>query len=508
LPEVIWTKNSNLKNSAKISKIDKNLFIFDDKLFKSSSPLSSLHLKSTKKYTTNNGSASTRIKSVEDTLAEIIPLCKKIGVTRLSDITHMDRLYIPNYSAILPGTEDSIWVYSGKGPTKAHAKASALMEAIERYSSLSSIYPKSFVQGNYLELSKSYNKVLHPAEVVEPVNQEYNDRDSIIDFLPGFDLLTNEKVLVPAQLALSKYSVKPPAIYAFPYSHTNGVASGNVLEEAICHALCEVIERDASSIADLCASSIPYTILEKIKNSLKKAENGEYPVTQILAEDKFVDDPSIFPDVDISEIAEEFEPIKFLVKRFSDTKIPLLIKNITQKDIGIPTFVASSIEWISHNYGYFAKGYGTHPDARIALTRAITEVSQTRVGNIQGARDDLKKIQYKENDEIFKRKWQFIPASSSLIRKNGGCKSIEFSKIVTYLYKDILDDIKLILNRLKKVGLKRAIIVDLTNHNVRMPVVRAIVPGLETFEVAKLFMGNKAFMGRRAKKHFMRILHY
>jgi ribosomal protein S12 methylthiotransferase accessory factor len=50
----------------------------------------------------------------------------------------MDKLYIPNYAAVLPGTEDSIWVYSGKGTTKAHAKASALMESIERYSSLSS----------------------------------------------------------------------------------------------------------------------------------------------------------------------------------------------------------------------------------------------------------------------------------------------------------------------------------------------------------------------------------
>ena len=96
----------------------------------------------------------------------------------------------------------------------------------------------------------------------------------------------------------------------------------------------------------------------------------------------------------------------------------MLIKDITQKDIGIPTFVASSIEWITHDYGYFAKGYGTHPDARIALIRAITEVSQTRAVNIQGARDDLKKIQYKENDEIYKRKWQFMPASSSESKNN------------------------------------------------------------------------------------------
>ena len=481
-----------------------NPYFIDGLISKSSLALSSLHLKSRKKYSTDNGRTSTRTKSVEDTLAEIIPLCKKIGVTRISDITYMDKLNIPNYSTILPGTEDSIWVYSGKGSTKADAKASALMEAIERYCSLSGTYSKAFIQGSYLQLSKSFNKVLHPAEVVEPVIQGYNDKDSIIDFLPGFDLLNNESVLVPARLALSRYTAEHPAIEVFPYSHTNGLASGNVLEEAICHALCEVIERDAVSIADLCASFIPYSILEKISNSLRKMKNGGYPVTQI-PEEKFVDDSSIFPDVDISEIAEEVDSVKFLVERFRHAGIPLLIKNITQKDIGIPTFVASSIEWISHNYGYFAKGYGTNPDARIALIRAITEVSQTRAVNIQGARDDLKKIQYKENDEIYKRKWQFMPTSSSSIRKNT-CKTIKFSKIKTYLNKDILDDIKLILNSLKKARLKRAIVVDLTNPRVGIPVVRVIVPGLETFEVAKLFMRSESFMGIRAQKAFFKEL--
>jgi ribosomal protein S12 methylthiotransferase accessory factor len=251
----------------------------------------------------------------------------------------------------------------------------------------------------------------------------------------------------------------------------------------------------------LCVSSIPYNILEKIIDSLKKEENGGYPVAQIPAEDKFVDDSSIFPDVDISEIAEEFEPIKRLVKKFTNAGIPLLIKDITQKDIDIPTFVASSIEWITRDYGYFAKGFGTHPDARIALIRAITEASQTRAANIQGARDDLKKIQYKENDEIYKRKWQFMPATSSLTKqKNSNNKNIiKFSEIKTYMNEDILDDINLILYSLKKVGLKRAIIVDLTNPNIGIPVVRAIVPGLETFEV------TKSIMGRRAKEYFKRL---
>jgi len=454
-----------------------------------------LSLKNRKKLTTSTEISLTRVKAIQDTLSEIVPICKKIGVTRISDITFMDKLYIPNYSAILPGTEDTIWVYGGKGPTKLEAKASALMEAIERYSSLHSSYSRSLIQGSYQELSKSYNKIIHPVEVVEPVNPAYADEHAIMDFLLGFDLLTNEEVLVPAEIALYKYSPKRPAICAFSYSHTNGLASGNVLEESICHALCEVIERDALSIADLCASSIPYNILENITDLFKKEENSGYPICQIPAE-KFIDDSSIFPDVDISEITKEFKLINNLGKRFTYAGIPLLIKNITQQDIGIPTFVASSIEWITHNYGYFATGSGTHPDARIALIRAITEVSQTRAVNIQGARDNLKKIQYKENDEIFKRKWQFIPASSQIEQKNN---KINFSEIKTYLNKDVLDDINLILNSLKKAGIKRAIIVDLTNPNIGIPVVRAIIPGLETFEV------TKSIMGQRAKKHFMRL---
>ena len=69
----------------------------------------------------------------------------------------------------------------------------------------------------------------------------------------------------------------------------------------------------------------------------------------------------------------------------------------------------------------------------------------------------------------------------------------------TYVNEDILDDINLILRKLKDGGLKRVIIVDLTNPNIGIPVVRVIVPGLETFEV------TKSVMGRRAKEHFKKL---
>jgi thioglycine synthase len=462
-----------------------------------------LHLRSRRKHGAADGvGVSTRVRAIEETLAEIIPVCKKIGMTRISDITSLDRLSIPNYSAILPGTEDSIWVYSGKGITKSHAKAGALMEAIERYSSLSSTRREHFVQGSFAELSKSYSNVLHPAEVVESVNQECYSEASIIDYLYGFDLLAGEEILVPAEIALYRYYPDPPAIRAFSHFHTNGLASGNVLEEAICHALCEVIERDAVSIADLCTSCIPYNILEKILDSIIKDGSCGFTSPGIHLEDRFVDDSSIFPVVEISEVAKEFEPIRFLVRKFANAGIPFLVKDITQKDLGIPTFVASSIEWITNDYGYFAKGFGTHPDARIALIRAITEASQTRAVNIQGARDDLKKIHYAENDEIYRRKWPFMSMAPPLPNEKYDHEAvINFSQIKSNSNGDVLDDINLILSSLKKADLKRAIIVDLTSLTIGIPVVRAIVPGLETFEV------TNSIMGERAREYFRRFYH-
>lgn len=431
-------------------------------------------LKSQKKL---RGILSSRIKPVEETIKTILPVSSNIGITRLADITNMDILGIPNFSAVLPGTEDYIWVYSGKGPTRMDAKASALMESIERYSSLPSGNRKKMIQGSYKELSK-VSKIVHPSNVVEPMILEYDD-EMIMDFLSGYDLVNNERILIPAPLALFRYSPKPPAINPFAYHHTNGLASGNVLEEAICHSLCELIERDATSLAELNASALPYNFLRTMTKYL--SDNG----LQIDPVDgtEFVDDDNKYPDVDISNI--DFKPISNLVKKFNDAKIPLIIKDITSP-IGVPTFNASSIEWITEDYGYLAEGHGTHPDARIALLRAITEVSQTRAANIQGARDDLRKISYGNSNSDEKKTWQFMKSKNT----------IQFSNIKSFINDDILDDINFILSRLVSNGLKQVVVVDLTNPQIMIPVVRTIVPGLETFKI------TKAIIGKRGRESF------
>jgi thioglycine synthase len=203
-----------------------------------------------------------------------------------------------------------------------------------------------------------------------------------------------------------------------------------------------------------------------------------------FSKEQFKDDNSIYPDVLIS--VEDYSPITQLIKKFKKFNIDLIIKDITT-DIKIPTFNVASVEWISHDYGYLAEGHGTHPDKRIALLRAITEVSQTRAANIQGARDDLRKIKYNHNNTDDKNSWQFMSSQ----------KSINFSDLITYQNDDILDDINLIIKLFKEIKLNKAIIVNLTNPKIKIPVVRAIVPGLETFKISKSVMG---FRARRSYK--------
>lgn len=431
--------------------------------------------RSQKKWTLNGTS---RVIPVENTLSHILEISKKIGLTRIADITYMDKLYIPNYSCVLPGTEDYIWVYSGKGPTKKHAKVSAIMESIERYSSLPTNYTRKFITGTFNELKESYN-LLHPDDLVEPLTFDFQN-DMLMDYVEGYDIINKEDILVPAALALFRYTPNSPSLNPFAFHHTNGLASGNVFEEAVCHALCEVIERDAISLAQLRASAIPFHILSKIHHNLRIQG---YHITSISKE-QFIDDNSLYQDVKICE--DDFQPVTNLIKKFKKFNIRLIIKDITT-DIKIPSFNAACVEWISHDYGYLAEGHGTHPDKRIAILRAITEVSQTRAANIQGARDDLRKIHYNDNNTDDKNAWQFMSSQ----------RTINFSDIITYQNEDILDDIKLIIKFFKEVGLNKAIIVNLTNPKIKIPVVRAIVPGLETFKISKSIMG---FRARRSYK--------
>ena len=85
----------------------------------------------------------------EDTIKNVESKLRIAGVTRVAEITHLDRVGIPVYSAIRPdAAEGAVSIYAGKGATKPQAKASAMMESFERFSAeLNDEHKQKFVCG-------------------------------------------------------------------------------------------------------------------------------------------------------------------------------------------------------------------------------------------------------------------------------------------------------------------------------------------------------------------------
>ena len=76
-----------------------------------------------------------RTTSPEETLARVEKALPAAGITRVADITNLDRIGIPVFSSIRPTAgRGAISVYNGKGATPTEARVSAMMEGIERFS--------------------------------------------------------------------------------------------------------------------------------------------------------------------------------------------------------------------------------------------------------------------------------------------------------------------------------------------------------------------------------------
>ena len=73
-----------------------------------------------------------RTTAPEETLARVADKARQIGVTRLGNVTGLDRIGIPVTVAVRPNSR-SVSVSQGKGLGLSQALASAIMEAIELF---------------------------------------------------------------------------------------------------------------------------------------------------------------------------------------------------------------------------------------------------------------------------------------------------------------------------------------------------------------------------------------
>lgn len=201
-----------------------------------------------------------RIISPKTTLENIMPLISDVNLFKVSNVVQFEAsVFIAN--ANICG-QNSTGV--GKGMNDDCAKASAIMEMIERYSGRTH-QESRIIKDSFANLS---NKALDPQKVIFDYDEIYNE-NAVIDFMDGYMLNKKTPVMVPATFAYYAYNCQLMD-GKLQYTKggiktvlsTNGLASGNCIEEAILQGLYEVIERDAVFLMWL--NKMPAADLENI----------------------------------------------------------------------------------------------------------------------------------------------------------------------------------------------------------------------------------------------------
>jgi ribosomal protein S12 methylthiotransferase accessory factor len=415
-------------------------------------------------------------------------LMPRVGITHVMEITKLDDLDLPIFLAfgpleanvdlrhfanrLLPDSEalvdklvSSVEVFSsqaeppdgkqvfsaGKGLTPIDSRVSAMMEAIEHTSALQpSVEPRL---ESYERLKRSNSAVLDPRSLILIAPDQFSD-DQKLEWVPGFDLRSGDPIWVPADAATFCYRTVQAARVC---SDTpTGLGAGNTLEEAISHALAEVIEHDAWSLgmARMALASAQNGLTASIFGYTKDASAvGTVPETP-------------FRSLDLASIADT-PPVGELVQQLERAGAQLRVYDITS-DISIPVFSASINGIPGQEDG---GGLGAHPDARLALTRAITEAAQQRLvlglqslAALASPVKRWKKSAWEEPDSSpvysVARRFDELPSSRNL---------------------DILEDIDCMLAALQSRGYEQIVLVDLTKPEFEIPVVKVIVPGLADY---------------------------
>lgn len=380
-----------------------------------------------------------RTRSPDETYELIRELVVPAGITRVADITGLDRLGIPVFSCIRPvAAEGAISVYNGKGATPIAARVSAIMEGLERYSA--EPHDRELLTMPYEQI-RLIHPAIHPECLILP---DYSQHEWPIPWFQAYDLIKRQEVWVPAHAIFHPL----PRLYGKLFrTSTNGIASGNTLEEAIFHALSEIIERDAWSLVE--------------------ASNKAGPV-----------------------ITDITHPISIdLLQKFKEAGIDVILRDITS-DLGIPTVAAVSDDTELQDPTLLCIGMGSHLCPEIAILRALTEVAQSRATQIHGAREDTKETHFLERvgyerAKRINKKW-FLDSPT-----------IQFSEMSSFRTDDFLDDIHYVISRLVKAGFERVLVTDLTRPEIGIPVVRVIVPGLEHYAMDTERVGGRCKGARR-----------
>lgn len=381
-----------------------------------------------------------------ETIARVEPLLPAIGVEKIEEIDRRITDGIPIFR--LNEAQAKPWCHRhacrlappptmlndppresfGKGMTPDQSRASAMMEAVERY--CGQRFPHSrVIRAGYDEVR---NRAVSLSDFrfpdLPPKCERCKDREkgcfqSLHDvgneWTWGYSLLKRKPVLVPS--AVVYYPYISDRDLSFIFNDTGGLAAGNTLEEAILQGIAEVIERDA----------------------LYYAFN--------------LDHLSEMQSLDLEKEGNKFVK-EFLRKVPGRAIFAFHIRN-NELRLDVPTFSAFLCYRIGEGRRYFG-GSGTSLDPDVALLRALTELEQQKV----------------------RQKFTTHDGAGRLILRDrpGAGVTSSLEEIPGKAGGDIKRDIDTCLEMFSERDMD-VVVVDLTHPGIGIPVVRVVIPKLISY---------------------------
>ncbi|HEX4807353.1 MAG TPA: YcaO-like family protein [Bryobacteraceae bacterium] len=383
-----------------------------------------------------------RIRSADETLRLIQPYLGVAGITRLANVTGLDRLGVPVVLAIRP-TGQTLSTNAGKGLQVPGARVSAAMEGIEVFHA-ETVAP--ILRRAPWRTIESQHAVLEPGRLPLKANCHLNP-DWAHDWLFGWDLIGQQQVAVPFGIVSLAYS---GACYDFRIfqSSSNGVASGNHLLEAVLAGLLEVIERDAVTWHALVhgANAAPVIAWET-------SPTGALGELLGLLEQKGV---SVF------------------LHDYSN-------------DLGIPVVKAFIADDQFPELGIY-HGHAAALSTYDACLKALLEAVQSRAVYIAGSRDDMPR-------EVFSRRRDRRSVRALAAQLAAAPKQPLIHRDLTT--NTLEGDIAVLLQVLRRNNIHQVVVIDLTQSGWPIHVVKVIVPGLEGYITPQYRAGS--FLAERIR---------
>jgi thiazole/oxazole-forming peptide maturase SagD family component len=340
---------------------------------------------------------------------------------------------------------------SGKGTTDMQAKASALCEALERYSGV--------FQGTEPRRTATFAKLdglaVHPNACMlfserqfdrrADINAEGSrfcyvplpfDEDADIEWSPIWSMTHKIFRYLPTEYCYYDYPAPEGRRYSVGCS--NGNAAGNTAEEAILHGFLELVERDAVAL-------------------------WWYPRARR-------------PAVDLDSFDE---PYVHHLRAFLDARHrDVWVLDVTS-DLGLPTFVAVSRR-TNHPNEHIMVGFGTHLDARSALLRALTELTQSLTWVLGPINDGIERIEALQDDELQRWLTKATIANQPYLAPFPDAARRTASDYHAQWNDDLKDDVLFCQDLVAKRGMEM-LVLDQTRSDIGLPVVKVMVPGLRHF---------------------------